>query len=59
MPVEDEQEPGPLNLVAGLEAPRPEDDERKIEILTEMIEEKDRGHLDEEEMELFNYLCTN
>ena len=39
--------------------PRPEDDEWKIELLTQMIEERDRGQLDKEEMELFNYLCTN
>ena len=39
--------------------PRPEDDDWKIEILTQMMEEKERGYLNEEENELFDHLCTN
>ena len=39
--------------------PRPEDDEWKTEMLNQMVDEKDRGYLDEEEINWFNYLCTN
>ena len=39
--------------------PRPEDDKWKTEILTLLAEERDRGYLDEEETEWFNYLCTS
>ena len=39
--------------------PRPEDDEWKTEILTLMSEERDRGYLDKEDTEWFNYLCTS
>ena len=39
--------------------PRPEDDSWKIEMLTQMVDEKDGGYLDEEEFKWFNYLCTN
>ena len=39
--------------------PRPEDDEWKTEMLNQMVDERDRGYLDEEEINWFNYLCTN
>ena len=37
----------------------PDEDEWKTEMLTLLLEERERGCLDKEETEWFNYLCTS
>ena len=39
--------------------PMSQEEEWKTEMLTLLIEERDRGSLDKEETEWFNYLCTS
>ena len=39
--------------------PLPEEEIWKVEQLQGMMEERQTGELEEDEMELFNYLCTN
>ena len=39
--------------------PRPEEDKWKIEMLTQLMEERDRGYLEEEDLEWVDYLCTS
>ena len=39
--------------------PRPEDEDWKAEMLNQLIDEKDRGCLDKEEIEWLDYLCTS
>ena len=39
--------------------PRPEEDNWKIEMLIQLMEERDRGYLEDEDLEWVNYLCTS
>ena len=39
--------------------PLPEEEAWKVEQLQGMMEERQTGELEKDEMELFNFLCTN